>query len=557
MHKIKLPLACALFLLLAMPHATLARAQDGKHGSPGIIPQALRMLLERANRGSEDNFAAAALKRLSFPPERVLTANGVKDLYAAEERKKLHRHVEELLRTYDLDQNHSISSAEVIQALAAWREKLAGEEGVEEYSRAVFRHLMSYDKDKDKAISAAEMLEIPFETDLSRFVSAGTESAAYFEELLKLDPNGDGKLTAQELESLARGAFRAADADGDGHLSSAETNFLQAQKEYELPFDSPCRMPAPEPDARIVFIATQSAYGLSRHTVAGPHADTGVAQIEIMPDAGKIHVVVSADKPLIWVFKGDTSLVSGLSVFGDVAPRQDKVQAGVTGIPARKISFASSIHCLKGNFGAFGIDNSGLPNPLVKILGHEEEIAGHNARLRRARIARSSISFEAAPDCTVMKIFDPPIPEGFDPDTWFNAATVGHDRRLYDLSGMEIVSPLPVEKYLVLPGWAGIAKLVHDGVIVREGTHEWQASLCNRANTLGPMMARPIQAGGIYKIVKDIPYFPAMETPSPHYVLARGIKLPGGYPNSCVTEEGTGKVLRNREDCKSRKTHGR
>ena len=561
--KIEKFAAACILVLLALTAAAGAETQPPsaveKQSAARAIPQVLRMLLETFSGRNELDFAAETRRRLSFGEDEVIAIDDVTRLYAEEEKRKHESLANKLADAYDANGDSVISEDEAKKTLAKLKDQFyqLDAEGGAEYYRSTFTLLMSYDKNGDKVISSQEMLDIPLPPELPE-ASAGPRSAFYLAAVLALDPDRDGRLTAAEVDSLAHDAFRAADMDRDGTLSPAEKSFLQHLAAGELPLGSPCRMPAPDPDARIVYIGTQSGHGLSEYTVAGPYVDTGVARVEIAPVAGKIHVIVSGMKPLIWAFGGETSLISGVSVFGDVLPGKNKVLAGTTGIDSGKVHFAGTFHCLKGNHSSPQDDDDGaLEASLVKIFGRAPEIAAGDQELRRARVTRLSVSFTPWPDCSAMKVFDPPIPAGFDPDVWFQAAISSDDRTFQPFGEEKIVSPMPVEMYAVLPGWVGIAQLVHDGTIVREKTRKWQVSMCNRVNKVGPMMARPIQSGGIYKIVKNIPYFPAMETSGPHYVLAKGINLPKGNPTSCVTRDVSNKVLRNGEDCRGRDTFRR
>ena len=50
-------------------------------------------------------------------------------------------------------------------------------------------------------------------------------------QLLALDPNGDGKLTAAELEKLGKKAFRVFDRDKNGVLDEQEFRATLAERE--------------------------------------------------------------------------------------------------------------------------------------------------------------------------------------------------------------------------------------------------------------------------------------------------------------------------------------
>ena len=66
----------------------------------------------------------------------------------------------------------------------------------------------------------------------SPLIRGGPRWAEQGRQLLVLDPNKDGRLTVQELETLARSAFAAVDLDGNGIVSLDESmSFEQAKRE--------------------------------------------------------------------------------------------------------------------------------------------------------------------------------------------------------------------------------------------------------------------------------------------------------------------------------------
>ena len=116
--------------------------------------------------------------------------------------------IQKLLK-YDLDSNGVVVRGEILRGLSSTRTNT-------KYLRRQVDRLMTADTDGDGRITLEEILKQPAP---ARPRTRNNNRAA---DLLTLDPNGDGRLTGNELEAIARGIFASFDVDGNGHLSAQE-----------------------------------------------------------------------------------------------------------------------------------------------------------------------------------------------------------------------------------------------------------------------------------------------------------------------------------------------
>jgi len=554
---------CVLAFANSPAIAADASGAPEKYAGVAAIPEQLRQtLISGVGRGGS-HYVAFARQTISAiaGDHAAITEEDIRRLDAQHKEERRQRQVEKFMQGYDRDGDGRATEQEIKAVLQPPGGAEEGKNAADYYKNLLIR-VLALDKDKDGVISLAEAREIPLPKERPRDMPRGIHSAYYYAALLALDPNADERLTADEMAELVRRAFDTADADGDGNLSDQENDALVRLQKQAEDSRSPCAVSPPSPDARIVYLGTYGAAGLSQFTVAGQLAMTGVVPVGIEPDAGKIHVIVASMEPTIWAFSGATAQVSGVMVFGPQRLRyvqtkadvdDERIAAGVTGIAPAQVDFRDSINCLPGDFsGTEYRGEKAVRDGLLALFGREPDImAGHND-MRQARISRRSIFFVPDPDYSELDTFDPPVPAGFDASLWTEAVLNNSDRTLHDLSQAQIVSEVTPEMYKVLPGWPGLARLVQEGAIIREGATKSRTRVLNRANRLGPMMAHEIDGGGTFKIVREIPYLPANVLNGPAYILGKGITLPKADGNTCITSETTGEVLVGGFGCKPR-----
>lgn len=170
--------------------------------------------------------------------------------------------------------------------------------------------------------------------------------AAAYEQLLALDPNKDGKLTAAELENLAVESFAKVDKDGDGVISKAERTAMAsaatmaARQNPETSIDPRCAFPKVEDDQKLYVVTAYEGGTLSNTTVAGQDEETETSVIDIAEGRDPIYLAVSSYTPMIWRLTGHTERVARF--FGSA--RQG---VGVVGLPKDRVTLVGDRECIK------------------------------------------------------------------------------------------------------------------------------------------------------------------------------------------------------------------
>jgi hypothetical protein len=266
-------------------------------------------------------------------------------------------------------------------------------------------------------------------------------------------------------------------------------------------------------------------------------------------------VVATSPAAVIWRLSGDTGRVKRLIAATEVRLFEDKhPRSGVIGLPESAIHFVTKSDCLA-------------------ILSETNMRSDHAERLK-------TIALEAllgrAPDMmidsnmgnlwTTISRYDLPsggrdfeggYPGGRRLPTEGASAEIWRDVRrgarggVVEIDAASVVSPAPVRRYQVLPGAAGIAQLVDEGVLepvewrdgFRDGDRTQIGGASDKVGQLGHFKA-PLG----FRIVKSM-RFPGgslslFAIADPRFIVARGVPPPtGNAGHACVISEETGQVL--------------
>jgi hypothetical protein len=340
--------------------------------------------------------------------------------------------------------------------------------------------------------------------------------------LLDLDPNKDGKLTADELEAQARAAFALYDKDGDGTLSATEMRALTTartagmrERAAEEQMAS-CKLPAAGAADTIFHVRSYEAGALSDVTVAGQDGVTETSELNIEAGDTPLYIVASSYTAMIWRVTGHVERVSRIVVSSPAG-------AGAVGLPKEKVTAISSPGCLRYQSAAVAsgsqqlaalgkalgkpvdaiIDAYTLPKAMIPSDG----VAPRDLKPGRKAALRSTVAFSAGG----LKNVDAATYRSF---MRFNPSG------LIRIDPADVVSNGKAQRYDVLPQEAGLLQLLMSGSL---------------------QTPRP----GLYTIDKPIARFPAglAGAHQVRFVLAEGVPRPAGNPGHSTLVRADGSVF--------------
>lgn len=485
-----------------------------------------------------------------------LTADDIKTIKEKADNDRRRRQVQEII-AYDSNFDGNITRDEIVGVLSS-----SPGRGNEQFIGNQASRIMDADIDKDGVITTEEMSTIRDKKDHYSSYRYRNDPSSF----LELDPDGDGKLTIAELTGLAEKAFRTVDVDADGILSRKEMEAIQeTSRQYRDLAErlSPsCTLPKPQADEKIVFIGVYEGKSVSTMSVAGQEEETNVIPLQIDKGDERLYIVTSAVTPIIWQLKGDTNRVARIVLAGG-STQKDKdnndrrsINVGVTGVSKDKVTFSSAQDCgLAPGYEQEGAKKKLTLDILTKLLGRSPDLYFSQYGVTGVHIFGDRINSDIS---AAIEESQKQAPPGFEKNSWKK-----HIRfmpgGLIDLKGQEIISDAKAVPYEVLPKWAGIAKLAHEGAIVPDGsgsstvivTRPGQDSLTiegieNIRLHEAATTRVEFDMGRKLKIVKDIPYYPSGLTGgySAHFIIGKGVTPPkGSAGHSDVILEETGEKI--------------
>ncbi len=465
----------------------------------------------------------------------------------------------------DADQDGKVTREEVQQyILRNNRERDAQSQEKE------LNQFMRYDTDKNDII---EISEIP--------KSAGDDSAASrretkLEELLALDPDKDGKLTASELETIARKTFAAIDTDKDGLISKEELEPLQKWRSTQSRrstvssrvserMRTNCDLPSPDKSDKIVLLGISKGYGISSVALVDQDVETHATDIEIEKGNEPLYLVLASSGSMLWKLEGFTKRVSRVVLLTNSRTEKGTNPSGVSGIAGDKVSIMPPDSCFKTFGKEESIEAASAISLIREKLGREPDKVIAARQLKRTTLptgngakeddvpttslllttmdngknlvkADPGFSIQPAESGSfrviapghagaVRAASTPTVPEEFDAEVW-------RENVRYNPGGVIFVSPESVvaanevRPYEVLPALAGISQLVGKGILKRIERGDYQI--------IKPLSRYPAELTGAYSV---------------RFLLSKGIPEPEGDPgHSCVVAQGDIK-LRNAGSC--------
>lgn len=531
------------------------------------IPAPLAQYLTQYNSRYEEQFLSQVLQ----PLRQTKSKNSIEAADIEKEKEQSQRRTrnfagEQVMR-HDRDFDGKVSLAEIRESLLAVRhdggfydENFDAQNAARVKTQA--DELMKrFDADKDGIITLKEAGEGGNIKPRSR---SSARRKSQLAQLLELDPDKDGKLTAAELTAIAKKAFRAADADGDGMLSRKEIEKVQAETRPVTVYGEGCPAPAPAKGDKIVFLGVESGGSLSTAGSAmSGGRDARVVQLDIAKGDGKLYIVTNSRSPVIWRLTGDTARVSRLLLHGGMSDM--RIASGVAGLPADKVSYlkyavddGGFMPCLPDvgmlrHFSTLGILLKSYRDPegdyngaLRNILGREADISGLFAAPSRLAIGDK---VTVAADGTEQN-----APAGYDEATWKDFITM-NPGGVVELRKEDIVSEQAFEDVKLQPGLAGVAQLVHTGHLQRAKDPEGATMVVVTGGGGAPLVIRnrdrpavmQDEAGGrqirlvddsIYRVLKPLDDYPRNDGGYVvRYLLGKDMEPPRNK-QGCFTVEG-------------------
>lgn len=491
-----------VFILAATVGLVLGPISAGAQ-SPADVPGTPPAVLLQRMQTYREAYIAQLLSpfRSQSGPDQLLTVEDVKRM-----RDKGFASVRSgLLGNFfnrDLDGNDKVTSDEMNDGLAIGKTN-DSQTGM--------------DTNADGTITLEEALA--FATAKAAAQTDTGRSAMQLSQLLALDPDRDGTLTADELETVGRAAFAVYDVDGDGTLSTQEQAVLEkarSEQAREVAMERQaalCNLPKAANNEHVLFVSAYEAAALSDVTVSGQDAVTGTAELDIEAGDAQLYLIVSSYDSIIWRVTGHSERVARF------VASSNRTGTGVTGLPKEKVSIIEQSRCLPYNSSESARSLQSL-GPLGKIIGRPVDGVLMTYTLPKASLPSNTVApADWKPTRGSTSLSSIPLSTGtlkdVDRET-YRSFTRFNPGGLVPVDPADVVSRGVAERYRVLPQEAGLLQLLMEGAL-------------------------ETPSAGVYLIRKPIAAFPAglAGAHSVTFVLGKGVPRPAGNPgHSRVRLEG-------------------
>lgn len=572
--------ACAfsvalLAIMLAGSSPVLSQAPSAPSVQPqAAIPPGIQLLLTRIyNELTLDRYLDSLrgdFFQLDADADGKIAQRDV-DLHALMEAIQLRTVALNFVMRFDLDGDGAVTEDETRRAMkydmrmqlglaafnAAAKSPIPAPQRAEKMIEDTVRSVMALDTDKDGKVSPAEAGKFVLpgfrlgqngqsararQALTSDFSAKGEITLADYQaagEALfrKVDSDGDGKTSQQELTDYRRQLGMPADRATRGTVADAEQKRLRdAARKRQEDADAAragCVLPVPSPRAKVVLLSTYRAEALSSVSIGPQEAVVHAGRIVVETGDEPLYVIIPTYSATIWQFSGAVERIERLAMSSVVtgANRGDKTEpplVGATGIPKEKISLLPRSDC----FGFF------LEVPSSQSIQAVAAVRQSTGQEPFKVASANTVSGFSVPSGKVDTLADVSrgkliIEKGagavrFEGDTSNIILRAGPSRALDDLyrhsrGGLlgidpnSVVANQPVRTYEVFPKEAGLVQLLESGALGQNGAGEY--------------------------IVQKPTRFPAglHGGHSVRFLVLRGTPVPDGDPgHSCVVVEETG-----------------
>ncbi len=310
-------------------------------------------------------------------------------------------------------------------------------------------------------------------------------------------------------------------------LGAAATLLLTGYTAPQAATPVECKLPQPAEGAEFVLASSHPSSPLSSVALGSQNVVTYVREVRIDREAGPLYVVVLAPVPTVWKVDAQDHDLDRLIVAGPAA--QGATLAGVSGLPPEKVTFVPLEAC---GLGLASRDRRSLDDARRALTSQLGRPPDH------------TFTIGSGGDRFVLGRSDRKADEGSDLESWYESdprAAAWRQRQAtkqsYDfadelqaefrfrfpggvreLRPEEILSPVAVERYELLPKAPGLLQLVEAGALRR----------------MSPAEARAWQEGASrryrFRLSPDFRYRP--RNWPPRFVVTREIRLPLGFVGS-------------------------
>jgi Ca2+-binding EF-hand superfamily protein len=333
-----------------------------------------------------------------------------------------------------------------------------------------------------------------------------------------LDFNDDGQITQKELDrAVAALVLQSAPIDGAAVPAPiADSTPARAAS---------CDVVAPTPVALVHVVTGYEGNALSNLSIGGQDRVTETAELVIEPGDEPLYVVVASYELVLWRVTGAVDRVERIVVQSGTGS-SDIRSGAVAGLPAEKVTFVAAGACLAGGWEKSADKDAAAT--MRKRFGRD--VAGVVADYTIASVSLPSGKGGDGPRgevdivvsggkryiLTEEGMVEEPTPKAGEEDGAIDRELNRfHPGGVVKIDPKTVVSAYPVEPYVVLPQQAGLAQLMEQGLIKRQGN--------------------------AFLVLQPIPRFPAglYGAHSVSFVLGPDVPLPPGDPGHSSVRDAT------------------
>ncbi len=282
-----------------------------------------------------------------------------------------------------------------------------------------------------------------------------------------------------------------------------------------------CRLPRPSETAAVVFSSTVPTGALSTVRLGSQDITTYVADVRVEKGSGPFYGVLVSPRPVIWNVEAKGDDLDRLVIIGPA--KHNSLKAGVRGVVANKVTFVPLDACQIKEGIIYRSEKDKVRRFLEGRLGRPpDHIVGQDRRAKTIVLGRSASRdadgaslgawTESYSEEARRRAHQAPNPKDPIADQLKSEILRFYPGGIRELAPAEVLSPVKVTRYRILPNQAGLLQLLEDGAIRETSLDEaraWQDSA-----------SKPYQ----FRLSPDFRYRPRKWPP--RFVVTRQIQLP-------------------------------